>query len=155
MADTVNSANKAVTKGRGTENFAGVIGVTQLAGQAAVVGDSSIFSLIAILSGNLALLNLLPIPVLDGGALLFCAAAWFRGPTHIHEDTGSCYPHRTHRDSRALHAVIDARSGPIAEMTYENGRAYLDAPVQPNIASLVDGEPAAHARGQNLFSVVR
>jgi regulator of sigma E protease len=31
-------------------------------------------ALIAILSANLALMNLLPIPVLDGGALLFCLA---------------------------------------------------------------------------------
>ena len=34
--------------------------------------------MIAILSANLALMNLLPIPVLYGGALLFRAAEWIR-----------------------------------------------------------------------------
>lgn len=70
--DTIHGVTQAVTTGRGTENFAGVLGITQLAGQAAVAGDSSIFTLIAILSANLALMNLLPVPILDGGALLFC-----------------------------------------------------------------------------------
>jgi regulator of sigma E protease len=37
-------------------------------------GTGSFLALIAILSANLALMNLLPIPVLDGGTLLFCAA---------------------------------------------------------------------------------
>ncbi len=79
IVDTIDGIAQAVTTGRGTENFAGVLGITQLAGQAAVAGDTSIFRLIAILSANLALTNLLPIPVLDGGAFLFCAAEWTRG----------------------------------------------------------------------------
>jgi regulator of sigma E protease len=33
----------------------------------------------AVLSINLALMNLLPIPVLDGGAFLFCLFEWVRG----------------------------------------------------------------------------
>jgi regulator of sigma E protease len=33
----------------------------------------------AVLSINLALMNLLPIPVLDGGAFLFCFFEWVRG----------------------------------------------------------------------------
>ena len=42
--------------------------------QAAQAGSGPLLALIAILSANLSLMNLLPIPVLDGGALLFCAA---------------------------------------------------------------------------------
>ena len=79
LSDTVAGITHAVTTGHGTQNFAGVIGITQLAGQAAVAGDTSVIRLIAILSANLALMNLLPIPVLDGGALLFCAIEWARG----------------------------------------------------------------------------
>ena len=76
---TITGIVGAVTTGQGTQNVAGVLGITQLAGQAAIAGDTSIFTLIAILSANLALMNLLPIPVLDGGALVFCAIEWLRG----------------------------------------------------------------------------
>lgn len=79
VSDTVAGIARAVTTGQDTQNFAGVIGITQLAGQAAVAGDTSLFTLIAILSANLALMNLFPIPVLDGGGLLFCAVEWVRG----------------------------------------------------------------------------
>ena len=65
---------KVVVTGQGTDNIAGVVGVAQLTGQAAQEGAGPFLALIAILSANLALMNLLPIPVLDGGALLFCAA---------------------------------------------------------------------------------
>ena len=79
VSDTVAGIARAVTTGRGTQNFEGVIGITQLAGQAAIAGDTSIFTLIAILSANLALMNLLPIPVLGGGGTVFCALEWVRG----------------------------------------------------------------------------
>lgn len=36
-------------------------------------------ALTAILSINLALMNLLPVPVLDGDAFLFCLLEWVRG----------------------------------------------------------------------------
>lgn len=79
ITDTARGVARAVTTGRGTENFAGVLGITQLAGEAARAGDSSIFKLIAILSANLAQMNMLPIPVLDGGAFLFCLIERVRG----------------------------------------------------------------------------
>jgi len=44
--------------------------------------------LTAVLSINLALMNLLPIPVLDGGAFLFCLVEWLRGrpaPDHVQD----------------------------------------------------------------------
>ena len=74
IRDTITGINLAVTRGQGTENFAGVVGIAQLAGDAAGQGAATFLALIAILSANLALMNLLPIPVLDGGALLFCLA---------------------------------------------------------------------------------
>jgi regulator of sigma E protease len=57
----------------------GVIGVAHLAGQAAAAGGDTLLTLMAVLSLNLALMNRLPIPVLDGGALLFCFFEWIRG----------------------------------------------------------------------------
>ena len=74
VRDTFTGITLAITRGQGTENFAGVVGIAQLAGDAAGQGAATFLALIAILSANLALMNLLPIPVLDGGALLFCLA---------------------------------------------------------------------------------
>ncbi len=74
IADSVTGITKLVVKGQGTENIAGVVGIAQLTGQVAQQGIGPLLALVAILSANLALMNLLPIPILDGGALLFCAA---------------------------------------------------------------------------------
>jgi regulator of sigma E protease len=53
------------------KELAGPIGIGQLAGQAARAGLVTFLSLIAFISINLAIFNLFPIPVLDGGHLLF------------------------------------------------------------------------------------
>ena len=45
----------------------GPVGIAQLSGESAQAGWVALFSLMATLSLNLGLLNLLPIPVLDGG----------------------------------------------------------------------------------------
>ena len=52
-------------------NLGGPVLIAQLAGQQAERGMGSFFFFVAILSINLGILNLLPIPVLDGGHLLF------------------------------------------------------------------------------------
>lgn len=54
-----------------TSNIGGPITVVQIAGQAAQTDMSSIFSVLAFLSIQLGILNLLPIPILDGGHLFF------------------------------------------------------------------------------------
>jgi regulator of sigma E protease len=51
----------------------GVVGIAQESGQAASHGPSEFIDLIALISLNLGLLNLLPIPVLDGGHILLLA----------------------------------------------------------------------------------
>ena len=45
-----------------------------MSGKVAALGASSLISFIAMLSVNLGLINLVPIPILDGGHLLFYAA---------------------------------------------------------------------------------
>ncbi len=57
----------------------GPILIGQAAGQFASLGGAALFSFMAFLSINLAILNLLPIPVLDGGHLLFLLAEGVRG----------------------------------------------------------------------------
>lgn len=56
-----------------TSNIGGPITVVQIAGQAAQTDISSILSVLAFLSIQLGILNLLPIPILDGGHLFFYA----------------------------------------------------------------------------------
>ncbi|APG27241.1 RIP metalloprotease RseP [Syntrophotalea acetylenivorans] len=54
-----------------SRNIGGPITVVQVAGQAAQTDLASIFSILAFLSIQLGILNLFPIPILDGGHLLF------------------------------------------------------------------------------------
>ena len=79
VTQTFQGIGRALTTGQGAGNFHGIIGVAHLAGQAAQAGDDTLLTLMAVLSINLALMNLLPIPVLDGGAFLFCFFEWVRG----------------------------------------------------------------------------
>jgi regulator of sigma E protease len=53
------------------ENIAGPVGIVGLVGEAAAAGLISLILFTAFISINLALLNLLPFPALDGGRLLF------------------------------------------------------------------------------------
>jgi regulator of sigma E protease len=52
------------------KTLAGPIGMSQMASEAAQEGPASFLGLMAIVSLNLAIFNLLPIPILDGGTLL-------------------------------------------------------------------------------------
>lgn len=60
-----------VTTGAKPEGVAGPIGVAQLTGEAVKVGVPAILWFTALLSLNLAVLNILPIPALDGGRFFF------------------------------------------------------------------------------------
>ena len=51
--------------------IAGPVGIAGIVGSASVQGLGYLFSIMAIISINLALINLIPIPALDGGRLLF------------------------------------------------------------------------------------
>ena len=53
-----------------TRNLTGPIGLGQLAGQEARQGPSAFFMLMSMVSLNLAIFNLLPIPIMDGGTIL-------------------------------------------------------------------------------------
>jgi regulator of sigma E protease len=52
------------------KTLSGPIGIAQLSSEAAQEGPSSFLGLMAVVSLNLAIFNLLPIPILDGGTLL-------------------------------------------------------------------------------------
>jgi regulator of sigma E protease len=62
---------KLLTGAISIDTVGGPIMIAQMAGDQAKAGASSLFQFIAVISVNLAVINLLPIPVLDGGHLLF------------------------------------------------------------------------------------
>ena len=55
------------------------MGIAQLSGQVASLGVASLVSFIAVLSVNLGLINLFPIPILDGGHLVLYLIEALRG----------------------------------------------------------------------------
>jgi regulator of sigma E protease len=61
------------------ENLSGPISIAQYAGQSATMGLTSFIKFLALVSVSLGILNLLPIPVLDGGHLLFFAIEGIKG----------------------------------------------------------------------------
>jgi regulator of sigma E protease len=70
---------KMVTGDLSPKNLGGPLLIAQLAGQQAREGLASFFFFVAMLSINLGVLNLLPIPVLDGGHLFFFLLEWLLG----------------------------------------------------------------------------
>ena len=65
------------------EQVGGPIMIMQMVGKQAHEGFPGLLALTALISINLGILNLLPIPVLDGGTIVFCL--WeilFRHPLH-------------------------------------------------------------------------
>lgn len=62
---------KLLTGGLSMDAVGGPIMIAQMAGDQAKAGIVSLFQFIGVISVNLAVINLLPIPVLDGGHLLF------------------------------------------------------------------------------------
>lgn len=60
-------------------NLSGPISIAQYAGGSASIGLIPFLTFLAVVSISLGVLNLLPIPILDGGHLLFYAVEWIKG----------------------------------------------------------------------------
>ncbi len=54
-----------------TENLGGIVSIVQVTSNASEVGYVAVLTLMALISVNLGVLNLLPIPALDGGHIMF------------------------------------------------------------------------------------
>ena len=78
-AGTLKAVWQMIIGLRSSDELSGPIGIFQLSGAVAQEGIIALMGLAAILSINLGLINLFPIPVLDGGHLLFYAAEAIRG----------------------------------------------------------------------------
>ena len=70
---------KMITGNMGAENLSGPVGIAKMSGEAFSAGFLPFLYLMAILSISLGVLNLLPIPVLDGGQLTMLAIEAIRG----------------------------------------------------------------------------
>jgi regulator of sigma E protease len=62
-----------LTRDTSTSQLVGPVGIAQLSGDAAEIGWISLFGLMSMISLNLGILNLLPIPILDGGHIAIMA----------------------------------------------------------------------------------
>ena len=69
----IDGLGQIITGRQGTENVGGPIKIAQIAGQQATLGALPFFALLALFSINLGFINLLPVPMLDGGHLFFYA----------------------------------------------------------------------------------
>lgn len=68
-----------ITAGKIPQEIAGPVGIAVLAGQAINFGFIYLLQLVALISLNLAVLNLIPFPALDGGRLLFLGIEKIKG----------------------------------------------------------------------------
>ena len=78
-ATTLAAMGQMVIGTRTTDELGGPLRIAQLSGEVAQGGIVPLLWFMAVLSVNLGLINLFPVPVLDGGHLLFYAAEAVRG----------------------------------------------------------------------------
>lgn len=69
--DALTGIGQMIIGKRSSEELGGILSIGDMAGKSAKGGVAALFFFMAFLSINLGLINLLPIPVLDGGHLLF------------------------------------------------------------------------------------
>lgn len=76
---TVDFIGQIVTGRQSADQIGGPIRIAQVSGEVSAFGIGALLNLAALLSISIGLLNLLPIPMLDGGHLLFYAFEAIRG----------------------------------------------------------------------------
>ena len=76
---TLRTLWKMIAGKASVENLSGPISIAQYAGQSATIGLAAFLGFLGIVSVSLGVLNLLPIPVLDGGHLLYYAVEFVKG----------------------------------------------------------------------------
>lgn len=78
-AQTLVGIWEMLTGQRSARDLGGPIKIAEVSGEAASLGIVPLVNLMALLSVSLGLLNLFPVPLLDGGHLMFYAAEAIRG----------------------------------------------------------------------------
>lgn len=78
-ASTLKMMGKMFVGSASVDNLSGPISIAQYAGQSADMGLAAFLKFLGLVSVSLGVLNLLPVPVLDGGHLLFFAVEAVKG----------------------------------------------------------------------------
>jgi regulator of sigma E protease len=73
VRETVGVVGKLFSGRVSVKQLQGAVGITRVAGDAVRKGPSAVISVMVLISVNLGILNLLPIPILDGGNILLLA----------------------------------------------------------------------------------
>ena len=76
---TLQAVGQMIAGSRGTEELGGPLRIAQMSGEVAQTGLISLVWFTAMLSINLGMINLFPVPMLDGGHLVYYAAEALRG----------------------------------------------------------------------------
>jgi regulator of sigma E protease len=76
---TLKMIGKMFMGSASVDNLSGPISIAQYAGQSAEMGLTAFLKFLALISVSLGVLNLLPVPVLDGGHLMFYALEIIKG----------------------------------------------------------------------------
>jgi len=76
---TLKMFGKMITGQASLDNISGPISIAQYAGQSASIGFVSFLGFMAIISISLGVLNLLPVPLLDGGHLMYYTIEFIKG----------------------------------------------------------------------------
>ena len=79
MTLSVEMIGKLITGDVSVKNLSGPISIAQGAGTSAGYGLAYFLSFLALISVNLGIINLLPLPMLDGGHLMFFIVEWITG----------------------------------------------------------------------------
>jgi regulator of sigma E protease len=73
VVQTIDVLGQLLTGNRSIKDMSGPLKIAKTSGEAATMGAASLVFLAALISINLGFINLLPLPMLDGGHLLFYA----------------------------------------------------------------------------------
>ena len=76
---TLQAVGQMIVGSRSADDLGGPIRIAQMSGQVAESSLIDVFWFLAVLSINLSLINLFPVPMLDGGHLMFYVAEAIRG----------------------------------------------------------------------------
>jgi regulator of sigma E protease len=76
---TVSMIKSMLVGEASAKNLSSVISIAQVANASAHQGVAWFLSFLAVISLSLGILNLLPIPILDGGHIVYCVVEWIKG----------------------------------------------------------------------------
>jgi regulator of sigma E protease len=78
VVQTVDVVGRLLSGSVSVKQLQSVVGISRMAGQAVAQGASAVIGFMALISVNLGILNILPIPILDGGHILLLSLEGIR-----------------------------------------------------------------------------